>query len=163
MKLDSIGRQRQPGQDNGSKKIPTATNGQLTGALTIEDMPPHLGEHGKWFWRQCLRSMGQLGIAENADAHILALACQRYEDMMNAGAAIKVEGSTAIDDKGNTKRNPNWITYEKAATHLKALLGDLGLTPSARAKLGGEPKAQDEFAEMAERGKSRIAQFKATA
>jgi P27 family predicted phage terminase small subunit len=105
--------------------------------------------------------MTALGIAEAADEDILSLAATRHEDMATAREAIQREGSTTMDEHGNVKRNPNWITYEKATTHLKSLLGDLGLTPSARAKLGGPTAEVDPFAELANKAKDRkIAQFK---
>ena len=149
MKLDSRGRERKPTQNNGSKKIPHKSDGKLTGVLTLADMPPDLTGHAATFWKWALGKMNRLGIAESADESALALAARRHGDMLTAREAIEREGSTIMDDSGNVKRNPNWITYEKAAVHLNRLLGDLGLTPSARAKLGaGVGNDDDPFAEF---------------
>lgn len=146
---DSKGRVRRASQGGaGPKKLPDKTKAAKTGVGFSKVAPSHLGAHGQEWWAMAVKQMDALGILDAADRAIVELAAETFGDYRDAQEDIAQYGRLLMDDHGNQKRNPAFITLEKARVALKSFYSDLGLTPSARAKFGGGEDEDDPMADL---------------
>lgn len=140
-KRDRTGRVRQSAQDNGAKKIPVQTRGQITGLLLDSDIPPGLGDHGSIFWLEARESMEKMGILERADMIALRMASEAWETYVSARDRIG-DQHILSNDRGGHQRNPEYLTLEHSQAVVMKFLMQLGLTPAARAKFA-KPEEED--------------------
>ena len=145
---DKLGRRRTETQGKtGNRHMPIPTFGRITGTLTVADMPEGLTPKGAEFWLAARAEMERMGILESMDRFILQITTDIWENIQQATADIKKHGEV-IECKTGMKRNPAFSTLREARPMLRSCLMELGLTPSARAKLGGPAEDDDPFAEL---------------
>ena len=144
---DSLGRNRKPSQDHGSRKIPKPTS-----SLAELDPPYWLDSpHALEFWNVATSQMAEMKILEAADAHVIATVAMAFSDMQVSRELINKHGELIVNDRGGLARNPACLSLEKARTAFLVGLGTLGLTPAARAKLAPDKPDADPLAMLAAR------------
>lgn len=143
-KIDSLGRRRQPTQSNGPKPLPKVSHGSLTGKLSASKVPQSLDAAGKAFWRMARTAMDQMGILETPDQAGLEIAADNWQRMQQARKLIKQHGLLIAGPQGIIK-NPAISIAKDCQAMLRSYLSNLGLTPTARAKLGGTETEVDPF------------------
>lgn len=117
------------------------------------DSPPGLGEPPDWFddyalqaWAQMARLLGPMKIAKAADVEAAMIYCQAYTDFRQAKDSVESEGMlienvTEIQTEKTTiiktsqKAHPLLPTIRQAQRQMMQILGQFGMTPSARAAL----------------------------
>ena len=149
---DSLGRVRRPTSGAaGPKHLPDKTNTIKSGQFDAVT-PGHLGIHGAEWWEWATDTLATMGILDAADAKHIELCAETYEDYRMAQSDIETLGRIMKQstESGDTiyRRNPAFVTMEKARVTLRSFYSDLGLTPSARAKFGTAEKDDDPFEEL---------------
>ena len=115
--------------------------------LTDIDAPGYLSERALRFWPELASLTAQMGILSDGDRIALPLLCEALADWTAAKATIAAEGATysAVTESGATmhRAHPAVAQRADAARRVQSLLGEFGLTPSARAKVQGLPDLPD--------------------
>lgn len=113
--------------------------------------PPEL--HGKAQalkeWRRVTTELEQKGLAMRATKTMVLLHCLAYQDFHDAGEMIEAEGKIVAGERGARKANPGYQLRREAAAMMLKILSELGLSPTAAARVNpGENSEQDEFIEL---------------
>jgi len=106
---------------------PQAVNG-------APEMPFGLSNKAQAFWHGLVPILLQLGTLTTADGAALEMLCQALEMKALAYESIQRDG-IVIESSQGKKANPATNIYDKTQKQVRALLGQFGLTPSARAQL----------------------------
>lgn len=114
--------------------------------------PTWLDPEGAAEWRRVAKGLDNMGILGTIDRAVLAMWCETWSvwnrarrDLRAAagrqggGEEVLVEG-----DKGRTVKSPAWQVYRDAATELRALGRELGLTPAARLRMELPTRSDDD-------------------
>ncbi len=90
-------------------------------ALTLNDPPADLGEHGRAIWLDLAPKLGRLGITSELDYYAFEALCRGYQAWR--------------DDPSDMKR----------LMRVQSLLGEFGCTPSTRSRVTGyaDKKSED--------------------
>lgn len=150
--LDSLNRRRRRSQGGaGPKHLPDKVNTIKAGEFDATP-PGHLSDHGREWWLWATATLEEMGILDKADAKHLELCAETFEDYRCAQEDIESLGRLMAEERENGstvyRRNPAFVTMEKARVALRSFYSDLGLTPSARAKFGAQDKEDDPFAAL---------------
>mgnify|MGYP000031246128 CR=1 FL=1 len=150
---DSLGRTRRVSQGGaGPKPLPSK---DAPKAGEFDPRPPdHLEAHGLKFWDDAVECLLLMGFIDAADRIFLIHAAESFQLYKECRDSIQLDGRTVCDNQGNVKAHPLMNTMLKSGKDCFSYLSSLGLTPSARAKFGGNVKEEDPFAELlkAQRG-----------
>lgn len=97
--------------------------------------PPHLNDLAKQHWADVLTtlSVGRELLPEDID--LLALYCDFYARWVKARESIDSMGLVVKAGDGKPVANPFLSIADQCASQMRALLGDLTLTPAARRKM----------------------------
>lgn len=111
----------------------------------IPTCPPGLDPTARAAWTRMATRLHEMGVLALADREQLELAAQAYSDGRRARAALKAHGSetyTTTSSSGGVmhRSHPEIAHRNDADRRLGLALGQLGLSPAARAKLGAAPK-----------------------
>jgi len=97
-----------------------------------------------------------MGMLNQADGSLLIQFCDAWSGYMQALLLVRETGLAieSVTSKGTALiRNPYSVELHKYADRIKALLAEMGLTPSSRSRVTATPKAEDDpFAEWLKRG-----------
>lgn len=114
-------------------------HGPLPGARapagTAPDPPRHLRGTALRVWRKTVQDLDQLGILDRADQGILAAYCEARAELSWADYKIRTEGRIVETSTGNIRAHPAVGIKNQAALRVGKFAAELGLTPSARARL----------------------------
>jgi len=107
--------------------------------------PSHLGKVAKKEWTRCCRLLMQRGTVTKADAACLELYCVLYQRHRLCLDEIDKNGMFEADADGIRVESAASKLATKLSIQLRALLVQLGLTPSARekAKRVAPPKSKE--------------------
>jgi P27 family predicted phage terminase small subunit len=97
--------------------------------------PDHLDEIALEAWERITRALQDLGRLASADREAIELYCAAYSRWRKADAELGRE-ITICTDLGGVKANPAGQIVAQAERTMAAMLGELGLTPSSRSRLG---------------------------
>lgn len=118
-------------------------------------MPPHIAKDAvaKGCWQRLCKTLDTLKLLFKTDRDLLELYCVTYAEWIALGKEIrggKVEGE---DSRGNAVLKVHCNQYHKHAQTMRLLMGELGLTPSSRARLQAnvETDEDDPFSELMSR------------
>lgn len=123
----------------------------------VSDIPEHLSDLAKEYYRFIVNEMEVSGILANLDIPVLSLTCETMAIIRNAEEDINENGlfEYSEDRYGNTvkKKNPAIDIRDKYTSQVKSLLVQLGMTPSARASLASlniqkEEQEKDPLAQL---------------
>ena len=104
-------------------------------------MPKDLGPEAKKEWRRIVPHLEEMGLLAAVDRGLLIRYCTVYADWMYLNALLHSGeggklGAVTKGSQGQPVRNPLWVMRDQAAASLEALGRQLGLSPSARLRLG---------------------------
>jgi len=139
---DRKGRVRRPSQGGaGPKNLPSK---DAPKAGKFDKRPPStLSEEGKAWWTWAVAAMDSMGYLDAADWGFVKHVAEAFEDYSRRRAQLAIEGDTISTMEG-VKRNPIAGLVQQDRKDMKSFYSDLGLTPSARAKFGGDTGKKDE-------------------
>ena len=98
-------------------------------------------------WRRVVPILRVCGLASQAERSALIARCQQWSRYLEAQAKVRELGM--IVKKGSTGEpmvNPYLAVADRALVHCGKLWGELGLTPSGRARLSALPQAEPQEA-----------------
>ena len=124
--------------NRGHRPLPDEPLLETTGATTC---PAYLSRAAKLEWRRLYDDLATSGIVKRTDRQILALYCEACADFREACLAIqdhlKRHGSLYYRTKaGVLKPIPQLATKRQAAEDIRRHGVEIGLTPSARTRVG---------------------------
>jgi P27 family predicted phage terminase small subunit len=85
--------------------------------------------------------MGRSGLITAADAHVLRLYCEAWS-RYRAAAELYGKSAPLLNDRGHFTKNPLHQVVRDNADPVRLLVGELGLSPAARASLQLMPGAE---------------------
>lgn len=132
-------------------KRPLNKNAPVYDKLDIHTAPPDLlNEDGKRMWGFLLRELVPQGVLCITDIQAVANYCIAYQNLCQSTRDIEKYGGTIVDDTGNLKRNPAYVTQKEAESMMRSIGSGLGLDPSSRQRLTGkaDEQASNPFAEL---------------
>jgi P27 family predicted phage terminase small subunit len=96
-------------------------------------------------WTELVPILMQLGTLTTADGEALATLCEVYAATQACLLELRATGPVMRTDLGGVKPNPAGPLYRGLVSLQASLMGEFGLTPTSRARLGGkEEKPSDE-------------------
>jgi P27 family predicted phage terminase small subunit len=145
---DKLGRRRRISQSAGRKGTPHR-GAAKAGPLIDASPPPVLREAGRAWWTWATGKLAVMGVLDCADTGVLTLGGIAIDNLSTALDVMKGGGNKALilTDTAHGKklqRHPAQLTLERALEFLRLLYGDLGLTPTARAKFAMPEEADDD-------------------
>lgn len=119
-------------------------------AAVLLSKPPGLPDDVSAHWDELLAALKSGGLLTLGDGFILQIAAETMAQRNIALREVIEKGATVIGANGGPIRNPSQLTLEESTRLLARLLGDLGLTPAGRRRLGvttqPPPKASSKWA-----------------
>jgi P27 family predicted phage terminase small subunit len=107
-------------------------------------LPAHLSTAARVQWRRVLAVLAPTGVITEAEADLLAVYCESYARYVQAVTelrplvgenGLRTGGLIVTNDKGNAVRNPLLKIADDAEKTMLRCMAELGMTPSARARL----------------------------
>jgi P27 family predicted phage terminase small subunit len=106
--------------------------------------PSWLDKTAQKEFRRLAELLLSVELINDADVNHLALYCDAYSEYLSCKREIKAKGKW-----WDGKPNPFYLRKKDAAAQMRSLAADLGLSPSARAKLAinlsNEDEEEDDF------------------
>jgi P27 family predicted phage terminase small subunit len=100
-------------------------------------------------WNEFVPILSGLGTLTTADGEALATLCEVYAATQACLMELRASGPVMHTDLGGVKPNPAGPLYRGLVSLQASLMGEFGLTPSSRVRLGGkEEKPTDEVEEF---------------
>ena len=100
-------------------------------------------------WNELVPLLLELGTLTLADAEALATLCEVYAATQACLIELRASGPVMRTDLGGVKPNPAGPLYRSLVALQASLMGEFGLTPTSRTRLGGkEEKPTDEVEEF---------------
>jgi P27 family predicted phage terminase small subunit len=91
--------------------------------------------------------LSRLGVLSDLDGYALQMLADAWEDYTAARDVVRRLGATyeTITEAGQVmiRPRPEVAMYQNAWDRMKKIIGEFGLTPSSRAKLGKKDEVQD--------------------
>lgn len=100
-------------------------------------------------WNETVPILLELGTLTMADGEALATLCEVYAATQACLLELRASGPVMKTDLGGVKPNPAGPLYRSLVALQASLMSEFGLTPTSRARLGGnEKKPTDEVEEF---------------
>lgn len=100
-------------------------------------------------WHEFVPILAGLGTLTTADGEALATLCEVYSATQACLLELRATGPVMKTDLGGVKPNPAGPLYRGLVGLQTSLMGEFGLTPTSRTRLGGkEEKPTDEIEEF---------------
>ena len=100
-------------------------------------------------WQEFVPILTDLGTLTQADGEALATLCEVYSAAQACLLELRATGPVMRTDLGGVKPNPAGPLYRGLVSLQTSLMGEFGLTPTSRTRLGGkEEKPTDEVEEF---------------
>jgi P27 family predicted phage terminase small subunit len=100
-------------------------------------------------WKELVPILLDLGTLTLADGEALATLCEVYSAAQACLLELRATGPVMHTDLGGVKPNPAGPLYRGLVSLQASLMGEFGLTPTSRTRLGGkEEKPTDEVEEF---------------
>ena len=100
-------------------------------------------------WNEFVPILTGLGTLTTADGEALATLCEVYSAAQSCLLELRATGPVMRTDLGGVKPNPAGPLYRGLVSLQASLMGEFGLTPTSRTRLGGkEEKPSDEVEEF---------------
>ena len=109
--------------------------------------PEWLSPQAKAEWKRVAPELEQMGVVTSLDRAALAGYCSNYAAWVEATTFIQQNGEHYVTSKGMLRRWPQADTAKQAEQAMRGFASEIGLTPTARARLSVEPveREEDEF------------------
>lgn len=126
------------------KKEEQALRGSSSEVMVV---PGHLSELGKQYYANIVREMEQSEVLGNLDIPLISLTAETLAIIRDCEERINDDGLfyTVTDRNGDIiqKPHPAVSVRDKNLTQVKALLTQMGMTPSSRASLAADNVKQE--------------------
>ena len=100
-------------------------------------------------WQELVPILLDIGTLTTSDGEALATLCEVYAAAQACLLELRASGPVIRTDLGGVKPNPAGSLYRGLVSMQASLMGEFGLTPTSRARLGGkENKPADEVEEF---------------
>lgn len=100
------------------------------------ERPAWLGPIGRELWDAWVPELERLGLLTALDGEALAMACQLYEDAVDARQRLRAQRSMIVSNaRGIPSQHPDIRIFHRSLTLFRAFAADFGLTPVAREHL----------------------------
>lgn len=100
-------------------------------------------------WQELVPILLGLGTLTTADGEALATLCEVHSSAQACLLELRATGPVMHTDLGGVKPNPAGPLYRGLVSLQASLMGEFGLTPTSRTRLGGkEEKPADEVEEF---------------
>lgn len=122
----------------GRKPKPKAGTLANTPMAGLPRCPAHLNEAARKEWRRLATPLHEAGILTLADRAALAAYCQSYAHWVEAEEQLRKTPALLKSPSGYVQQSP-WLSVANKQLELMGrYMSELGLTPSARTRLGLE-------------------------
>lgn len=118
-----------------NKPKPAAT----PGTARIPNTPGPLSDIEKKEWRRVCKDLNRLGLLDSADTGIIYLYCTTWGRLIKAQTEMTKSGIVVRTPSGAAQQNIYLPIINKASEQLNRFAQQLGLTPSARARINAQP------------------------
>jgi P27 family predicted phage terminase small subunit len=108
----------------------------VLGARGVPDLPAHLSEEATEVWNLLVADLRESGVLDKTDALAIEAVAVLVERARQARRALAEEGLFQTTARGGSMLNPAVKLERDSWSLLKQYAEQLGLTPSARARLG---------------------------
>lgn len=95
-------------------------------------------------WKELVPILLTLGSLTESDGEALATLCEVHAAAQAALLELRAGGAVMHTDLGGVKPNPAGPLYRGLVSLQASLMSDFGLTPTSRARLGGQEKKPPE-------------------
>lgn len=100
-------------------------------------------------WQELVPILTSLGTLTTADGEALATLCEVFSAAQACLLELRATGPVMHTELGGVKPNPAGPLYRGLVSLQASLMGEFGLTPTSRTRLGGkEEKPTDEVEEF---------------
>lgn len=106
-----------------------------TNGLAIPKPPTLRDKHARAAWSRLIRILSAAGLMTEGDRDVCALFCDAWSQYLEMRTIVARDGSISQTDAGNLILHPAAIQEGRLRKDCLRLLIELGLTPSARAKV----------------------------
>jgi P27 family predicted phage terminase small subunit len=110
--------------------------------------PSHLSDVARAEFDRIVDVMDKLGTLSKSDGDSIALYANHYATWCAAREVIKNEGMITYSKSGFAVKHPAVTISNEASKSMQSLLGEFGLTPSARAKVNQVRPSEDDASVM---------------
>lgn len=127
------------------------------------EMPGYLNEYQRVAWEQLVEVLKDLDVLDNSDASMVETCAAMLGRMREARHELNKGDMVEYTQRGAAIPSPWWRIEKEAAQQVQRLLAELGLGPSARARLantGVTSKKHEETLEglLGDPGRLRVVQ-----
>lgn len=106
--------------------------------------PPHLQGEARKEWRRLVRELRATGLLSKLDRGVLALYCQAWERWIEAERRLREAGPVvSVGPAGVPQVSPWFSVAHREMETVRKLLSELGLSPSARARVGASVQREE--------------------
>jgi len=135
-------------EGNPGKRKKTASKRRPSPREPVPRPPSNLNTAGKAEWRRVANALHALGMLTKLDRGLLTAYCDSWSMYVEARKHINRSGYTEVTDNGNLIQSP-WVGIaNRAKVDFTRYAAQLGLDPTARARLGiGEGEQGEDPAE----------------
>lgn len=96
-------------------------------------------------WDETCAALDEIGILSASDTFIIEMYCTSYAEYLKLTELVRKEGFV-VQNRSGAAANPNANAWEKSKSAVLRCMAQMGLTPSARAKLD-VPKKDDDLSD----------------
>ncbi|WP_324754048.1 phage terminase small subunit P27 family [Roseovarius sp. Pro17] len=115
--------------------MPKVVEGGTAAFAALPRCPPHLTAVARREWRRLASPLHSVGVLTVADRAALAVYCQAYSRWVEAEEKLATTPMLLKTPSGYVQQSP-WLSVANKQMELMArYMGELGLTPVARARL----------------------------
>ena len=119
----------------GRKPLPRVVEGGNAAFRALPRCPGHLNDTARREWRRLASALHAVGVLTVADRTALAVYCQAYSRWVEAEEKLANTPMLLKTPSGYAQQSP-WLSVANKQMELMArYMGELGLTPVARARL----------------------------
>jgi P27 family predicted phage terminase small subunit len=112
---------------------------------TMPDCPPHLDEEARAEWNRLAPELNASGVLTVVDRGILATYCQCWSRWVRAEQMVQEHGECLVSPKSLQLYQSPWLGIaNRALDELRAIGGELGLSPVARTRISVAPKTESD-------------------
>lgn len=107
--------------------------------------PVELSAAARAEWDRLVPTLEESGVLHQLDVDAITIYCNSYAIFKQCQTHIDQNGPVVVGTTGTPVKNPFLMVQKDCWDRMRVLLGELGLTPSARARLGfNEGKSSDD-------------------
>ncbi|WP_276641326.1 phage terminase small subunit P27 family [Siccibacter turicensis] len=106
----------------------------------VPPTPKHFDKQGKYWFKRMADELNAIGVISQLDARALELLVEAYTEYRHHCDTLEVEGYTYRTETNTgdvlIKAHPAAMMKADAWKRIRAMLGEFGMTPASRAKVG---------------------------